>query len=834
MTADDEVILFSERIRQRERRRQRLGFVWLLISCAVHVVLVGLVILLTPIRDVLFEEKTEEPKVDKTPIEEQEMQQIVETMEESRMEELLKEIRDMQTALHNIDLMKEELAKDYDAFVDRSVASAQEDLSELIDQVESAQSKAIDAQSAVRPAIDEITRLETEEDLRQKEVAESLLAKKETFEKETSEQTSSSQALAVNQLHRLQAAAALVGYEKTLQAAETFRKAQEEVGRTQNSAQQKLIDTADSLRQVQHYEDWINRHETEAAKADERKAEQERQKADYQQKKVALEQQKAEHERTLQELAAKDDKDSKNKAKAEKRSADTVQRQINDTQRRIDNAQRQIDREIARANSERAQAERDRATQASHVKRRDEVVNGEQQKAFDRAAKDQRELHDHLETLRLALAADQAKTEKLAQAENRQENALVTKEAKQLKMAEAYELARQLEVEVAESFKDIKAIELAMSRRMSFQEAEKLTSVVKPKRRDDFTSENLERKVETDAVLLEREKLQHAVVHEARKMSENAKETVEKAMEIVLPKAAAAAQQEQSAKRELTWLEEADLADRQSAEAVQERLAEQQAATMFALNLDAAAAESSTEKAKDIADLMKSPEELAAQRAAAGNASDGNGQPRPNAEPPPLVQYKTTIVPGNVMLTDPTKRRLAEPADWMYVNSWHVIGPYPNPDRVNLHVKFPPESKVDLDAKYVGAGKGNETLEWAYEQAQNRFPPDRGWMADWRPEVMPVKGQEYAIFYAYAEVFFDQACDRWIAIGSDDRSDIWINDMKVWGSSDKLKSWKVDEGFRRVHFRKGRNRILVRIENGWHGFGWSLCISTSDEKGSFE
>ena len=95
---------------------------------------------------------------------------------------------------------------------------------------------------------------------------------------------------------------------------------------------------------------------------------------------------------------------------------------------------------------------------------------------------------------------------------------------------------------------------------------------------------------------------------------------------------------------------------------------------------------------------------------------------------------------------------------------------------------------------------------------------------------MPDSPQSYAIYYAYAEVFMDRDCDRWVAIGSDDRSDAWVNDMPVWGSSNKLKSWKLAEDYRRVHFKKGRNRILVRIENGWYGMGWSFCISVDDAK----
>ena len=50
----------------------------------------------------------------------------------------------------------------------------------------------------------------------------------------------------------------------------------------------------------------------------------------------------------------------------------------------------------------------------------------------------------------------------------------------------------------------------------------------------------------------------------------------------------------------------------------------------------------------------------------------------------------------------------------------------------------------------------------------------------------------------------------------------------MWGSSNKLKSWRIDEGFRRIRLEQGRNRILARIENGWYNLCWSLCISLED------
>lgn len=152
-------------------------------------------------------------------------------------------------------------------------------------------------------------------------------------------------------------------------------------------------------------------------------------------------------------------------------------------------------------------------------------------------------------------------------------------------------------------------------------------------------------------------------------------------------------------------------------------------------------------------------------------------------------------------------------ADWIYADSWYVIGPFENPGRRNLNTKFPPESIVDLNAVYPG--KNGQPIQWKFVQSDTpaiRMPRDR--------EDAP------AIYYAYTEFLFDEARDLWIATGSDDKGTMWINDVMVWNSGDTLKGWIANEGYRKVHFSKGRNRILYRLENGQLGAVLSLMIST--------
>ncbi|MGB8353322.1 MAG: hypothetical protein WCD79_05505, partial [Chthoniobacteraceae bacterium] len=152
-------------------------------------------------------------------------------------------------------------------------------------------------------------------------------------------------------------------------------------------------------------------------------------------------------------------------------------------------------------------------------------------------------------------------------------------------------------------------------------------------------------------------------------------------------------------------------------------------------------------------------------------------------------------------------------AKWMFIDTWYIIGPFPNPARRNIDTKFPPDSVIDLDATYTG--KNDELVHWRFKQS-----PTAG--------IHPPEEQPYAIYYAYTTLWFDEPRDMWIAIGSDDFSKIWINDMLVWASGRIQKPWGPGEGFRKVHFKKGLNRILDRVENGQNGCMFSVMMNMQE------
>ena len=161
----------------------------------------------------------------------------------------------------------------------------------------------------------------------------------------------------------------------------------------------------------------------------------------------------------------------------------------------------------------------------------------------------------------------------------------------------------------------------------------------------------------------------------------------------------------------------------------------------------------------------------------------------------------------------PGRRIMGEGAQkpgWLFVDSWYVVGPFPNPNRQNLRTRFGPEEGVDLDAQFQGAG--GQPIRWKFWQTNS-------------PRVVPPNAQEYAIYYLFTELYSDRARDLWLVIGSDDQSNLWVNEQLVWMSSDQLKGWQVGEGLRRVRLKQGRNRILLRLENGWRGTDTSLLLS---------
>lgn len=179
-------------------------------------------------------------------------------------------------------------------------------------------------------------------------------------------------------------------------------------------------------------------------------------------------------------------------------------------------------------------------------------------------------------------------------------------------------------------------------------------------------------------------------------------------------------------------------------------------------------------------------------------------------------------------------RRFSKTADrkgWLYINTWYMIGPWENFGRDDFSIVHPPEVSVDFDAVYtdgqIGTGivetdshpikmigekvELDGTLRWKFMQSESMH------------NTLPVT-TGHSTYYAYTELYFEEATTMLVAIGTDDSGRVWINGKDVW--RDTGTSWyHIDEHIAPFDFRQGWNRILVRLENGGGGAaGFSFLI----------
>jgi len=356
-------------------------------------------------------------------------------------------------------------------------------------------------------------------------------------------------------------------------------------------------------------------------------------------------------------------------------------------------------------------------------------------------------------------------------------------------LAAVYEQAVQAETKNTTAYKEIRAADLAIIRKIPLAQAREQTDVARPIR-PELNKELLRGSVRD---------METAARH---------KQEVEKAIREV----------ESMVTLGRRLLELAQGGEGKGAEGADVSMDWYRAKAAQEQEMTNAALEDDGQRAKDLSGLMKEAagdgsQDGAASGAQAAAAAANGGKPgragkpggRPGWSGPPVIRKDVKAIPGRKVLAGGQRSK------WMYVDSWYVLGPFPNPRRINRDKKFPPESVVDLDAKYVG--KDGKVIRWEFLQSPG-------------PMIVPSDPEEYAIYYAYTELWFEKPTDMWIAVGSDDKSSLWIEDQPVWVSGNQLKSWQIAEGMRRVHFHKGLNRILYRIENGWKQVAWSLVLHT--------
>lgn len=189
---------------------------------------------------------------------------------------------------------------------------------------------------------------------------------------------------------------------------------------------------------------------------------------------------------------------------------------------------------------------------------------------------------------------------------------------------------------------------------------------------------------------------------------------------------------------------------------------------------------------------------------------------------PPLDAAKVIRGVGRMLGRD------GEFANRVYVNSWYLIGPFEGKhgSRLFSNYRYPPEDGVVLDAAY--RGKDNRVVQWRYFNADS-YP------------LVPPDFAEDAVYYGYTELMLDREQTLTVWIGADDDAQIWLNDERIWagGNINKTSFWRdlydtqntyahdfnMSEAKRRVHFKKGRNKLFFKLANGPSRTFFSLVLT---------
>ena len=166
----------------------------------------------------------------------------------------------------------------------------------------------------------------------------------------------------------------------------------------------------------------------------------------------------------------------------------------------------------------------------------------------------------------------------------------------------------------------------------------------------------------------------------------------------------------------------------------------------------------------------------------------------------------------------------AEFTNRIYLNAWYVIGPFAV-SKTMTEEALPPESGVDLDAAYFG--KSRKLLQWQYHETKS-YP------------YVPPNAEGDGVYYGYTEIMLDKDRTLIADIGSDDDAKIWVNDTLVWNGNNDRKPWYQNGGYRplkhdretynltegsiKLNLKKGRNKIVFRLFNGYADTFFSMIL----------
>ena len=170
--------------------------------------------------------------------------------------------------------------------------------------------------------------------------------------------------------------------------------------------------------------------------------------------------------------------------------------------------------------------------------------------------------------------------------------------------------------------------------------------------------------------------------------------------------------------------------------------------------------------------------------------------------------------------------RISEPGEVDYyrftisegtsLGPWWVIFPFDNIDEKGFDTVYPPETEIDFNKEYIG--KEGRKIGWYKTERRGE-------------NVFSNVPEDDVTGYALTYLESDRDQNYLLSLGSDDTIKIWVNDELVFSKYVHRPLRRADDVIQ-LPVSKGRNKILVKVTNGygpWGFFadigGYSLTVS---------
>ena len=170
--------------------------------------------------------------------------------------------------------------------------------------------------------------------------------------------------------------------------------------------------------------------------------------------------------------------------------------------------------------------------------------------------------------------------------------------------------------------------------------------------------------------------------------------------------------------------------------------------------------------------------------------------------------------------------RISEPGEVDYyqltisegttLGPWWVIFPFDNVDESGFDTVYPPETEIDFNKEYIG--KEGRKIGWYKTESRGE-------------NVFSNVPEDDVTGYALTYLESDRDQNYLLSLGSDDTIKIWVNDQLVFSKYVHRPLRRADDVIQ-LPISKGRNKILVKVTNGygpWGFFadigGYSLSVS---------